>query len=251
MDMNKLLDRVRKLLAIANDTRANPNEAAAAAAQAENIMRKFNIDNADVLLKRVQSGEEEFDTTNVSAFMKRDVDNGHVQKRTPKWAGWLGVRVAKLNNCEVRYAWESARGSVVQFCGYKNDAQVAGWMFDYLLGCMINDVRSWQKAAPRGKAESNSYREGFILAVCDKLRATERERDAEMANTSAGTALVVAKSQAVAAHFGGFKYGKGSNVNAKDSRAFAAGQAAGARVDVGRRAVGSTGGAAPLLRLAA
>lgn len=250
MDMTKLLERVRKLLAIANDTRANPNEAAAAAAQAENIMRKFNIDHADVLLKRVQRGEEEFDTVNVSAFMKRDVDNGHVQKRTPKWAGWLGVRVAKLNNCEVRYSWDDKRGSVVQFCGYKSDTQVAGWMFDYLLGCMINDVRAWQKAAPRGKAESNSYREGFILAVCEKLRTLERERDAEMANTSAGTALVVAKAAAIAAHFGGFNYGKGKSASASDRDAFFAGQKAGARVDVGRRAVGTSGGAGPL-RLAA
>ena len=239
MDTTKILERVRKLLAIANDTRANPNEAAAAASQAENIMRKFNIDHADVLLKRVQSGEEEFDTVTVSAFMKRDVDNGHVQKRSPNWAGWLAVRVAKLNDCDVRVTWDPKRGAALQFCGYKTDAQVSGWMFDYLLTCMINDVRAWQRAERRTKVESNAYREGFILAVCDKLIKMQRERDAEMQTTSSSTALVVAKAAAVAERFGQAKYSQGKARSVKDVDAYVAGSSAGSRVDVGRRAVGT------------
>jgi hypothetical protein len=248
MDMTKLLERVRKLLAIANDTRANPNEAAAAAAQAENIMRKFNIEHADVLLKRVQSGEEEFETANVSAFMKRDVDNGHVAKRNPKWAGWLAVRVARVNDCDVRYTWDAKRGAAVQFCGYKNDVQVAAWMFDYLLGCMINDVRAWQKTAPRGKIESNAYRDGFITAVCSKLANLHREREAEMQQKSNTTALVVAKAAAIAEHFGNFNYGKASTTQVRDQRAFMAGVEAGRKVDVARR--GLTTSASAMLAIA-
>ena len=39
-DLESILRRVRKLLAIAEDGRGDPNEAAAAAQQAERIMRK-------------------------------------------------------------------------------------------------------------------------------------------------------------------------------------------------------------------
>lgn len=239
MNTDKLLERVRKLLAIANDTRANPNEAAAAASQAENIMRKFNIDHADVLLKRVQSGEEEFDTVVVSAFMKRDVNNGHVQKRSPNWAGWLAVRVAMLNDCDVRVVWDQTRGIAMKFCGYKADVQVSGWMFDYLLTCMINDVRAWQRVAPRTKIASNQYREGYVMAVCDKLRTMQAERTAAMQAASNTTALVVAKAAAIAEKFGSVSYTQGKARNVRDIDAYIAGSEAGSRVDVGRRAVGA------------
>lgn len=248
MDMTKILGRVRKLLAIANDTRANPNEAAAAAAQAENIMRKFNLDNADVLLKEAAAGTAEFDTANVSAYMKRDVPNNHVQKRTPKWAGWLAIRVAKLNDCEVRIVWDKVRGSVIQFCGYVADIQVAAWMYDYLLNCMIGSVRAWQREARRSAHESNSYREAFVLALCEKLRTLQREREAAMrAGGASSGALIVAKANAVAQHFGGFKYGASRTISNRDAAAAYAGHTAGQAVDVARRAVRGTSGPAPLM----
>lgn len=241
MDMTKILERVRKLLAIANDHRANPNEAAAAAGQAENIMRKFNIEHADVLLKAARAGEGEFDKANVSAFMKRDVDNGHRAKRSPKWAGWLAIRVAKLNDSEVRITDDPERGAAIQFCGFKSDVQVAAWMFDYLVSCMVGDVRAWQRAATRTKVESNSYREGFVMALCAKLKELERGRDAEMASAGASAgALVVAKQGAIAKHFGNFKYRNTTSHARTNTSARDAGYAAGQRVDVARRAVGGT-----------
>lgn len=246
MELNKILDRVRKLLAIAQDHRANPNEAAAAASQAENIMRKFNIDNADVLLKEARMGEVEFDTVDVYALMKRNVDNGHQPKKVPAWAGWLAVRVAKLNDCDVKIAWGD-RGACARFQGYKSDAQVAGWMYDYLLNAMINDLRAWQRTGQRTKVESNDFRNAHILAMCGKLKTMQDEREAAMrgAGASAG-ALIVAKANAVAAHFGAVKYGAGRGIQFKSNGANA-GHEAGKRVDVGRRAVGGNGTAGALL----
>ena len=40
---DNVLRRVQKLMAIANDTRADPNEAASAAAHAANIMQKYGL----------------------------------------------------------------------------------------------------------------------------------------------------------------------------------------------------------------
>ena len=246
MELNKILDRVRKLLAIAQDHRANPNEAAAAAQQAENIMRKFNIDNADVLLKEARMGEAEFDTVDVYALMKRNVDNGHQPKKVPAWAGWLAVRVAKLNDCDVKITWAD-RGACIRFQGYKSDCQVAGWMYDYLLNAMINDLRAWQRAGSRTKVESNDFRNAHILAMCEKLKTLQEEREAAMRTASASAgALIVAKASAVAAHFGAVKYGKSRSIGFKSAGAVD-GRAAGQRVDVGRRAVGGNGTTGALL----
>lgn len=48
-ELDAVIRRVQKLLAIAQDDRANEHEAAAAAAQAEKLMRKFQIDHTDFI----------------------------------------------------------------------------------------------------------------------------------------------------------------------------------------------------------
>lgn len=248
MDMQKIMGRIRKLLAIAEDTRANPNEAAAAAHQAQTLMQKFQIDNADILLAKAQRAEgEEFATVDVAAKMKRNVDNGHKAMKLPQWASWIAVRTAQLNDCNVIIANNPQHGAVARFQGFAADAQVAGWMYDYLLNCLIADLRRWQRAAARQKADSAAYRTAYALELCRKLLELDAARRADMtaASASAG-ALVVAKGNAVAAHFGAAKYGKSkSNAGTSGSAdAWHDGRAAGNRVDVNRRGLGNSTSAA-------
>lgn len=246
MDLSKIMDRIRKLLAIAEDSRANPNEAAAAAHQAQTLMQKFQIDNADILLSKAQKAEDqEFGTVDVAAKMKRNVDNGHKAQRLPNWASWIAVRVAQLNDCNVIIAYNPDHGAVARFQGFAADAQVAGWMYDYLLNCLIGDLRAWQRAEFRSKADSTAYRVGYAKALCSKLREmdTARKADMQQHGASAG-ALVVAKSNAVAAHFGAAKYGtsKSTAGQSGSADAYYAGRDAGRKVDVGRRGLGNAGG---------
>lgn len=254
MDLDAILRRVQKLLAIAADSRGDPNETAAAAAQAENIMRKFNLDHAEVLaagLKRDASAQ--MSSVRVKANMKRDEPGRPTVKRPPSWAGFIAFEIAMLHDVQTRFAWDSAMGGVVvEFCGVDSDVQVAGWMFDYLVGQMIASVRSFGELhrqrygrAP-DKVSSDAYRKGFVSAVNSQLRALRKGKTIELENHSAGTALVVAKKAAIEAHFGDFSYGTGKQQVVRDLNAAALGRAAGAKVDVTRRAV-SGAAAAPAL----
>lgn len=244
MDLDAILRRIQKLLAIAQDSRGDPNETAAAAAQAENLMRKFNLEHADVLaadLKR--NAADMMEAVRVNANMKRDDANRTTLKRAPKWAGWLAVELALLHDAQVRYAWDDKTGVVVEFCGVKSDVQVAGWMFDYLVGQMIIAVRNFGAehrrlyGTPPDKVAGNAYRTGFVQALTAALRRMRNGKVAELQHHASGTALVVAKKAAIEEHFGEFAYGKGRGTRIGDREAYAAGAAAGRKVDVQRRAV--------------
>lgn len=249
MDLDAILRRVQKLLAIANDSRGDANEAVAAAAQAENILRKFNLDHADVLAAQLRAArpEDVMGTTRVRANMKRDTEGRPPLKRAPKWAGWLAIAVASLYDSQVRYVWDSKMGgTVVEFCGVRADAQVAGWTFDYLVGQMILGVRTFtaqhrqRYGAPPDKVQNSSFRDAFVMALVVALRALRKMKQAELLGHVSGTSLVVCKAQAVAAHFGAAEYGETKeSTKMTNEAAAAAGYAAGRRVDVARRAVGA------------
>jgi hypothetical protein len=247
MDLDAILRRVQKLLAIAQDSRGDPNETAAAAAQAEKIMRKFNLDHAEVLAASLRrDASAAMDSVRVKASMKRDDPKRTLLTKPPKWASWLCFEVAMLYEVQVRYAWDRDMGGmVVEFCGVKSDVQVAGWTFDYLVGQMIAAVRAFGErhradfARAPDKTASDSYRKGFVMAMVRSLQDSRKGKQAELESHSAGRALVVAKDAAVQAHFGAFAYGEAKRpATISDTDAFRSGKADGARVDVARRAVG-------------
>lgn len=246
-DISSVMRRIEKLLAMANDGRGDANEAATAAAMAEKLMRKFNIEHADLLMKKVRAGDAQFGTRSCSANMKRDDPRRPPLQNNPPWAQWLAYEVAKLNDCELRQA-RGPKGAMLTFLGFDSDVQVAAWMFDYLVGELIKGCKAFNKAAPRTKIESNSFRMGFVGVLQHKVRAMRKEKDAEMQQAVASRALVVSKAQALVEHFGEFKY-RESNSHAKVSgNAYRDGAAAGSKVDVGRKGIGASAGQSkPLL----
>lgn len=242
-ELAKVMARLQKILAIANDERANANEAAAAAEQAEKIMRKFQLSHADVLASEMTKKKEgQFTSRACKAVMKRDLTgkSAHNAKKVPPWAGWLAFAVAKLNDCEIRYGWTPDQGAVVKFYGYDADVQVCAWMFDYLVGALIASARGWQKIATRSKAESESYRRGFILILCNRLREDTAQKAIEMQAEVAGRSLMIVKAKAIAEEFGEFAYGKASSITVSRSDAYVQGREAGKKVDLNNRGVSHT-----------
>lgn len=254
-DLDRTMERVRKLLAIAEDERADANEAAAAAAMADKIMRKFQIEHADVVA-RSMSRADSFDSQDVSALMKRAAGanpDWYRPTKVPMWAQWLATKIATLHDCQARLAETKELGACLRFSGYKADTQVAAWTFDYLSNAMISSTRRWQKDAKttlgraRGKDESESYRRGFIMSLNASIVKLIAEKTKEMQQASSSRALVLVKAQAVAERFGVVKYGT-SRSRTSDGDAFSAGREAGKAVNVGVRVVGGSSSAA--LRIA-
>ena len=251
MDTQAILRRVKKLLAIAQDSRGDPNETAAAAAQAENLMRKFNIDNADLLREDLRTrGADAMAVARVKVNMKRDDARRTPLKRAPRWAGWLAVALAKLNDTNVAYVRDPAMGGVVaEFRGFEVDVQVAAYMFDYLAGQMILAVRAYgaelrkSTGAAPAKPQSDAFRLGFVRTLVGRIYEMKVARDADVAQSSSGRALVASKRALVSAHFGEAAYRRRKRGAAPaDFEAYVAGADKARRVDLERRGVGASAG---------
>lgn len=250
-DMQGVLRRIQKLLAIAGDARADANEAASAAAMAEKLMRKFQLDNADVMAADLRSKRERAVKAPAFANMKRGDAKRPPVQQVPGWGQHLAVAVARLHDCEVRLGraarpgTQNVQDACLWFFGTESDVAVVVWTFDYLVGAMLRGCAQFNADAVRAgtpsKAASESFRRGFVAAVTAALRAATAEK--ARAAYAGGSALVVAKRAAIVEQFGEFKYGAAKTVSVSDAAAFVNGRAAGARVDVMRRAV--SGSAAP------
>lgn len=235
-NLQSAMRRAQKLLAIAADTRANPHEAAAAARQAENLMRKFSLDHADVMRAEFNR-QENFSTADAACVMKKG--KGHRPRVVPPWAQWLAVMCARLHGCEVSTAFNPELGACIRFFGYHADVQVCAWTYDYLTTTTIRACRAFQKEATRTKLESESYRRGYVLTITGLLDSAIAiaEKAQERAAASTARSLMVVKQAAIAERFGEFTYKKAKPTEIRDASAYVRGRRDAANVDVSRRAL--------------
>jgi hypothetical protein len=230
-----ILRRVQKLLAIAQDTRADPNEAAAAARMAGIIMHKYQISESETLVATLQRGDDLTEKTYVATAKT----NGTKVRAVPAWAQWMAVGVAKLMDCGARVTYTVDGEAAIKFCGYTQDVQVSIWMFDYLVKTVLrlNEAYKTTDAYKRfGRTNLNSYRTGVATGICAALTEAKREKDAANATSNAGRSLVVVKADAIEKRFGGFGYATKKHVT-RSAEAFSRGLQDGKKVDVSRRAV--------------
>ena len=223
MDEN-ILRRIKKLLAIAEDHRADPNEAAAAAGMAAKIMAKYQLDHQDLIIESIKN---DLDTqTFVGAARK----NKKYFARVPGWIDILAVQVARLNSVEVVKSVDDQGRACVKFYGYKDDTLLASWTMTYLVGTVNALCRAFRG---NGMESGISYRRGVSSGICDSIKAllVEQETQKETSN-----ALVVAKKAAIEQEFGNFSY---SLVHQKISDPYASSQGYidGKKVDLNVRGI--------------
>lgn len=109
-NQNVIIDRIRKLLAMAADA-SSPNEAAIAAGRARKLMDKHQIEASDL-------GEP-------SKFATADA--GQRYKFMPVWKNTLAVSVARFNDCKA-----SLEYGQIRFQGHDADVQIAVTMYEFL-----------------------------------------------------------------------------------------------------------------------
>jgi hypothetical protein len=235
-ELDKVIRRIQKMLALAANN-PNPHEAASAAAMAEKLMRKFQLDNADVMARDFRDADN-FGTEDVSGAMKRNV--GHKPKKLPRWVGFLAVPVAKLYDCGARCVRLPSGEVVIRFFGYKSDVACAAWCMDALLNTLITSVRAYQKILTRSKTESEDFRRGFSQALIISLHAAIADKERDLAtHGNKSTALVAVKLNAVEEKYGTFGY-RNANPRVAGRRiedSYFRGFEEGAKVDVRGRAL--------------
>ncbi len=114
MKTNPIIEKIQKLLALANSS--NEHEAALAAAHAQRLLSEHNLAMADVEAKqqRPQSADKVVTT---------------VAKTLPKWVRNLSAGVCTAFDCQAIH--HPAQGKMT-FIGVGADVQVASYTFSYL-----------------------------------------------------------------------------------------------------------------------
>ena len=159
---NELLDRVRKLLAKAEDEGCTPHEAEALTAKAAELMARYGIDRA--LLGAVRPD------TDRPADRVFELDN--------PWAGvkaHLLAGLASALRCQCILLNRREPGSRVHVFGYLSDLERADILFTSLLVQMARALALEPVPAYGGRAKAwrRSWMLGYCSAVVARVRAAE------------------------------------------------------------------------------
>lgn len=237
----KMLDKVRKLLAMGRDGRGNATEEEIAMKQANKIMAEYGIEEAECDMAAINAGEMIFGEAQCGAD-GRAPEAGKVYRSAPTWAGILCVGVAKFTD-SIAGRKRTVNGDMFTFRGEKNDVLLARWIF----GCLIEQIQREQRGSGWTKrGEANSFRVAAASTLASRLRALARERramyeQAKAASNSRALVVVDRKASEIVARFGTQKTRSTSSSYASSSAAMA-GHAAGSRINIpsGRPIGGNT-----------
>ena len=112
--MEKIIEKIKKLLNMTQENGASENEAIVAALRAQKLMAEYNINVADI--------ETSDDSTTI-------VEESFVCGKNNKWKVRLAAIIAKNFRCRVYFIDKSK----VVFYGYESDAKIALDVFKFLI----------------------------------------------------------------------------------------------------------------------
>lgn len=184
MSTDRIADKVRKLLALASDPGAAPNEAETAARQAAALMAKHQLDEADLQLSGA-AGKLVFDLMEGYGRGTRPGKKG--AKEVPTWIGVIAVGVRIFTRTYARSGTDR-----IYFKGQRCDVELAVWMHDQIVETCYR--ASQVACAGMGQREASQWRNGYAGAVQSRLKSLAQVRDqsdAAMPASAAGTSLAV------------------------------------------------------------
>ncbi len=227
-ERERLLERVRKLFAMAQQSDASPHEAEIALRRCQSLMSKYGINEADLHTSEFGSAE----------FTKGRTIPSHVK--------FLASAVAKLHDV----LFVRGENGFAEFRGFDVDAKVARLTLEYLIEAVERALANRKRAGdfPAGRSAAYDYRLGFSTQVNERVRAIVKERKAaEQATAGSGRSLTVRKMEIVDRECGhdlrnaSFSSSRG----ARNAAAHAAGIDDGSNVSLDQQ----VGGSAPPLAL--
>ena len=224
--MSDVRDRIKKLLAMANDDRGNEHENETAMRMADKLMRQHNIDVADLEESSGKPASYIWATTIIPI-------GEHASRMVwkPMWTGFLGMGVGKFTDCKVQWSNDEKYGHCIKFMGDEQDIEYAGWLFK-----KMRDFGYAESKAVAGK-HRDTFLKAYAMKLTERMRKLRAERDAALkaAVTKTGTALMVVQNKVALrdAEFGA--QGKGRTTRVRfASDGFVQGRAAAERVTFNR-----------------
>ena len=156
-DREKLLTRIRKLYAMSRESESSPHEAEIAMRRCQSLMARFGVTEGDL-------ETSEFGASGI----------GRDFRAVPTYVGVLGSAVALLHDCIC------VKSRSIEFRGFSIDADVASLTYRYLTDVMERSLKARKadgSVAP-GRSASFDYRVGFSLAVLERARKIDKDRQA-------------------------------------------------------------------------
>lgn len=222
-DMNRITDKIRKLLAMANDARGNEQERDTALRQAYALLVKHNLDMADV----EASAHEAEDPRIKNEF----------ESWSQKWAKGIFHSMAKLFFCTY-YSSRKINATKCRhvFVGRSGNATTAALMGEYIVTSILRECRRnyvhnlapesrsfaigaadriWQRVVQLTAQTQAEASPGTALVLVDLYKAEANANEAFIKEQ--GTELVVKKTRQadvnLAAYTSGHRYGNTVSLN--------------------------------------
>lgn len=168
-NMEKVLDKIQKLLAL-SENNPSPEEAAAAAARAEELMVKYNVTRYMVESSSgVEHKEPIIDGWKV----------GHVFESGSKviWKQMLAVGVAEVNSCRIYYKVEPGKGGrrINHMCpiGTESDIVITKYLYLYLRDEI--DRLCKRDNGGYGKTWANNFKMGATDVIIARLKEEHKK----------------------------------------------------------------------------
>lgn len=169
-EKNKALQKIRKCLALAESS--NPHEAAAALRQADALMRKHELDQADVALSEiVESGAKASGSCalplweNMLVICVAEICGCRAMFSHGEWLGRQFASGPKSNRLRKTYA----KGKIV-FVGRTDRAQLAAYSFESLRRQLRKARKEFSQTYQVTAAQIDAFASGWVQEVSSKVR---------------------------------------------------------------------------------
>lgn len=170
--MNKIIERIKKLLALAECAGASDGEASNAAEKAHALLAEYNLSLSDITTEEQKAVIETFNYSGVSV-----------------WKHHVWQAVAKLHFCD--YAFSIKRGnSTVRFLiGRPVNIESARLVAEYLCDAVNTEARKAGKG--KGKQWATQFKRGCSFTIAHRLYAKLYEAKDGKTESETGTALAL------------------------------------------------------------
>jgi hypothetical protein len=197
--MEKIIERIQKLLALAQSS--NVHESATAAGQAAKLMAEHELDMADLQQHAAQKEAPEAIELNVAM--------ASASKQVDRWRGLLADGIASGFGCHIwwhRY-WAEINGTravvaQLRILGRKSNVQTCVYLYSYLEKEVARLAHeAWAAQVPRPLASAavrwrNSFQMGAASEIAKRIKEMRAEVNrAASCDASRSTALVVVQQR--------------------------------------------------------
>jgi len=213
LDKEKIVDKIRKLLALSESS--NEHEALLAMENANKFLMKYNLTMSDI------------SEVDINGMIEDDVISG---RKIMSYKTNLLNAIMKLNNCEVVIHNRVRGEKTVRALGKKHNIQVSVSMYEYLISTM-------EKLSKKERGINlNSFRLGFAQAIGQKVNEIINERKKGQNEFDRACTALVVQEKALVEKFMKEKYPNltrtRSTSSIRDHESFMAGRVAGQSVSL-------------------